>query len=66
MWIHAIEAGKQFKLPPGAVFRIIAAYQRIDDSIQPESRQLGNSRCPAGHWEPGLGPCICEGKVHSA
>lgn len=23
-------------------------------------------RCPAGHWQPGLGPCVCEGRVHKA
>jgi hypothetical protein len=22
--------------------------------------------CPAEYWEPGLGPCICGGRVHSA
>ncbi len=22
------------------------------------------SRCPIDYWEPGLGPCICEGRVH--
>ena len=20
--------------------------------------------CPAGYWEPGLGPCVCQGRVH--
>ena len=24
------------------------------------------SRCPANYWEPGLGPCICEGRHHKA
>ena len=22
------------------------------------------SRCPQNHWQPGMGPCICEGRVH--
>ncbi len=22
------------------------------------------SRCPQNYWEPGMGPCVCEGKVH--
>ncbi len=21
-------------------------------------------RCPGDHWEPGFGPCVCEGRVH--
>ncbi len=28
MWTHAIEVAKQYKLPPGAVFHIVAAYHR--------------------------------------
>ena len=20
--------------------------------------------CPANYWEPGLGPCVCEGRIH--
>lgn len=20
--------------------------------------------CPQDYWEPGLGPCVCEGRVH--
>lgn len=23
-----------------------------------------STRCPANYWGPGMGPCICEGRVH--
>lgn len=28
--------------------------------------EIRPSECPIGHWEPGMGPCVCGGRVHMA
>jgi hypothetical protein len=26
---------------------------------------MNDQRCPANHWEPGFGPCLCDGTIHT-